>query len=65
MKPVNLPRAVVAGLAGTVAMTAMTLIAGLMGVKMDIPAMLSGFMHLPLAAGWVAHFMIGTALAVS
>jgi len=28
------------------------------------PQMLSGFMNLPIAVGWVAHFMIGTVLAL-
>ena len=64
MKDLNLSRAVFAGLAATAVMTAMTMMAGLMGVNMDIPAMLSGFMKMPLVIGWVAHFMIGTVLAL-
>ncbi len=64
MKSFNLSRAIVAGVIGTAAMTLMTTMAGLMGIKMDIPAMLSGFMNVPTAVGWLAHFMIGTMFAI-
>jgi uncharacterized membrane protein YagU involved in acid resistance len=42
-----------------------TLMAPLMGFEMNIPAMLSGTMGTPIIVGWLAHFMIGTILAIS
>jgi len=32
--------------------------------KMNVPAMLANFMHMPAILGWAAHFMIGISLAV-
>lgn len=64
MRALNVGRAVLAGIAGTAVMTLMTIMAGAMGMKMDIPGMLSGFMGTPVAIGWIAHFMIGTVLAL-
>ena len=34
----------------------------MMGImpELDVIAMLSGMMGAPLAAGWIAHFVIGT-----
>lgn len=64
MQRVNIPSAVTAGLGATIALTLMMTAAPLMGMpKMDIAGMLAGFMHAPLILGWLAHFMIGTALA--
>lgn len=57
-------KAVGAGVVGTIAMTALTVIAGMMGLRMDIPAMLSGFLGAPLIVGWLAHFAIGIVLAL-
>lgn len=45
-------------------MTLLTMMAGAMGLPMDIPAMLSGFMQAPIIVGWLAHFMIGIVLAL-
>jgi len=45
-------------------MTMFTFMAPLMGFEMNIPAMLSGTMGAPLILGWLAHFIIGTILAV-
>ncbi len=65
MKHINWGRAVLAGVAGTAVMTIVAMIAGpMMGIEMDVPKMLSGFMHTSLAVGWLAHFMIGTILAL-
>ncbi len=65
MKPINWGRAVLAGLVGTAVMTIVAMMAGpLMGIEMDVPKMLSGFMHTPITVGWLAHFMIGTILAL-
>lgn len=61
----SLGRAVVAGLAGTAAMTIVMLMGPLMGMpEMNIGKMLGGFMGIPVALGWAAHFMIGTILAL-
>lgn len=52
------------GLIATTAMTMMMLFAPMMGMpKMPIGEMLAGFMHLPVAVGWIMHFVIGTMLA--
>lgn len=64
MRALNFRRAVLAGIAGTAVMTLMTVMAGVMGMEMDIPGMLSGFMGTPVVVGWIAHFMIGTMLAL-
>ena len=61
----NLKKAVAAGLAGTAAMTALMLMAPMMGMPpMNIGEMLGSMMDGITALGWVAHFMIGTVLAV-
>lgn len=65
MKTQSFVRAIGAGLAGTVAMTAFSLMGPLMGMpKMSAPAMLSGFMGVPAFVGWLAHLMIGSVLAL-
>ena len=54
-----------AGLLGTLAMTMVMLMAPAMGMPpMPIGRMLADFMGIPEALGWIAHFMIGTVLAV-
>jgi len=64
MQKPNVSKTLLAGVAGTVAMTMLTYIGPMMGMpEMDIPQMLSGFMGVPVIAGWLAHFMIGTMLA--
>jgi len=53
-----------AGLLATFIMTAVMLAAPMMGMpKMLIGNMLAHFMGIPVALGWVAHFMIGTLIA--
>ena len=62
----NLMRSVLTGLAGTVAMTAVMLMAPAMGMPpMNIGAMLGSVMGGSLVLGWMAHFMIGTGFGVS
>lgn len=63
---INLKKAALAGIAGTIAMTiAATFAAPMMGLpKMDVPGMLASVMGGLLPLGWAAHFMIGTVLAV-
>lgn len=61
----NLGKAILAGLAGTLVMTLVMLMAPLMGMPpMPIGNMLAGFMGIPVVLGWVAHFMIGAVLAI-
>lgn len=62
----NIGRAAVAGVAGTLVMTAVGLwIAPMMGIPRMNPAeMLAGAMGGMLALGWVAHLMVGVILAV-
>jgi uncharacterized membrane protein YagU involved in acid resistance len=61
----HLLKAVLAGLAGTTAMTAAMLMAPAMGMPpMDIGKMLSSMMGGVLALGWMAHFLIGAILAL-
>ena len=65
MERTNDTRAVIAGLAGTAAMTAMMLMAPMMGMPpMNIGRMLGSVMGGSVVLGWIAHFMIGTVLAV-
>ncbi len=53
-----------AGLLATFFMTIAMLAAPMMGMpKMLIGNMLAHFMGIPVALGWVAHFMIGTLIA--
>ena len=64
MQKPNLTKALLAGVGGTIAMTMLTYIAPMMGMpEMNIPQMLSGFMGVPIVAGWLGHFMIGTMFA--
>jgi len=62
---INVGRAILAGLAGTAAMTVLMLTAPMMGMPpMNIGEMLGSMMGGIVALGWVAHFMIGVVLAV-
>ena len=66
MNKPNLTKALGAGIAGTIVMTLFAATAPLMGMpEMNVPEMLSGFMGVPTIAGWLAHFMIGTILALA
>jgi uncharacterized membrane protein YagU involved in acid resistance len=62
----NWGKAVVAGLVGTAVMTIVGLfVAPMMGIPRMNPAeMLAGAMGGNAVLGWIAHFMIGTILAV-
>jgi len=65
MQTLNFLHAVVAGLAGTAVMTIIMFVAPIMGMpEMNIGKMLGGFMGIPEAIGWIAHFMIGIVLAL-
>jgi len=59
-----LKKTVIGGLIGTAFMTALMIMAPMMGMpKMPIGKMLAGFMHIPVTAGWIMHFVIGTIIA--
>ncbi len=61
----NPGRAIVAGLAGTAAMTMLMTMAPAMGLPpMNVPAMLGSMMGGNVILGWVAHFLTGTVLAL-
>jgi uncharacterized membrane protein YagU involved in acid resistance len=52
------------GIIATAAMTLLMLVAPMMGMpEMPIGKMLAGFMGIPVAMGWVMHFVIGIMLA--
>jgi hypothetical protein len=60
----NLSSTLKGGILATTAMTLLMLVAPMMGMpKMPIGNMLAGFMGIPVALGWIAHFMIGVVLA--
>lgn len=63
---INIKKAVLAGILGTIAITVVAAFgAPMMGLpKMDIPGMLASVMGGVIFLGWVAHFMVGTILAV-
>lgn len=62
----TLQKSLLAGLAATVVMTMVTMVAPYMGLPpMSAPDMLSGMMGLPTIVGWGAHFMIGVIFALS
>lgn len=56
---------IAAGIIATTAMTMFTFMAPLMGIEMNIPAMVASTMGAPIIVGWLAHFMIGTILAIN
>jgi hypothetical protein len=65
--PLNIVGAIVAGLAGTAAMTMLLMIAPMMGMpKMDIPGMLGSMFGAPGSKpmGFVMHFMMGVVFAI-
>jgi len=62
---INLSKTILAGLAGTLVMTIVMLLAPMMGMpEMNIGKMPGDFMNVGVAVGWIMHFMIGTMLAV-
>ena len=60
----KISKSILGGLVGTTLMTLVTMIAPMMGMpKMSAPAMLAGMMDMPLAVGYIMHFMIGIVFA--
>ncbi len=57
----NISRGVIAGIAGTAALSVLMVMKNLMGVmpQLDVIGMLGGMMQVPPAVAWVIHFMIG------
>jgi uncharacterized BrkB/YihY/UPF0761 family membrane protein len=62
----KIQKALLGGIVGTAVMTAVMMIAPMMGIpKMNPPQMLSMMMNLPIIAGWMMHFMIGIIFAMA
>lgn len=62
----KISQSLVAGIAATVVMTIVMMIAPMMGLaEMNPPAMVSGMMGMPIAVGWIMHFMIGIVFSAS
>jgi len=58
-------KSLLGGITGTAVMTAVMMIAPMMGIpKMSPPEMLSMMMGLPIIVGWLMHFMIGIIFAM-
>ncbi|WP_434036418.1 DUF6789 family protein [Formosa sp. 4Alg 33] len=61
----KIQKSVLAGIIGTVIMTAVMMVAPMMGMpKMSPPTMLAGMLGMPVFVGWLMHFMIGISFAV-
>ncbi|MBI3194178.1 MAG: DUF2938 family protein [Ignavibacteriae bacterium] len=61
----NFFKAIKAGMAATLAMTLLMIMAPMMGMpEMNIGRMLGMFMGISESVGWIAHFMIGSVLAI-
>ncbi len=61
----DVKRAAIAGVIGTLAMTALLVAAPMMGLPpMNVGAMLGSVMGGSLVIGWMAHFVIGVGLAL-
>ena len=60
----RIQKTVLAGIIGTVIMTAIMMVAPMMGMpKMSPPKMLSSMLAMPIFVGWVMHFITGIAFA--
>ncbi|MEX2231527.1 MAG: DUF6789 family protein [Cyclobacteriaceae bacterium] len=60
----KLVKAVLAGIVATAVMTVVGLMAPYMGLpKMNPAEMLSGMLGIPVALGWIMHFMVGIIFA--
>ena len=62
----KITQAIIGGIVATAVMTAVMMIAPMMGIpKMSPPAMLSMMMGFPIVVGWMMHFMIGIIFAIA
>jgi uncharacterized membrane protein YagU involved in acid resistance len=60
----KIQQSVFSGIIATIVMTLLMITGAAMGMpKMSPPDMLAGMMKLPVAAGWVMHFLIGIIFA--
>jgi len=60
----KIQQSVISGIVATIVMSLLMMLGAAMGMpKMSPPDMLAGMMKLPVAAGWVMHFMIGIIFA--
>ena len=60
----KITKSITAGIIGTAVMTLFMMIAPMLGMpKMSAPHLLSGMLGVPIAVGWIMHFMIGTIFA--
>ena len=60
----KITKSITAGIIGTAVMTLFMMIAPMMGMpKMSAPHLLFGMLGVPIAVGWIMHFMIGTIFA--
>ena len=60
----KIKQSVISGIVANVVMTLLMVLGGAIGMpKMSPPDMLAGMMKLPMAAGWVMHFIIGIIFA--
>lgn len=60
----HLSRAILAGVVGTIGMTAFMMMGNLMGIQMNVPKMLASMFGGNLIIGWGMHFMVGIILAL-
>lgn len=62
----KIQKAIIGGIIGTAVMTMVMFIAPMMGMpKMNPAEMLSMMMGIPIAVGWIMHFMIGLIFALT
>lgn len=62
----KIQKALLGGIVGTAVMTAVMMIAPMMGMpKMSPPSILSMMMGFPIIVGWLMHFMIGIIFAMA
>jgi uncharacterized membrane protein YagU involved in acid resistance len=60
----KIQKSILAGIIGTAVMTAVMMVAPMMGMpKMSPPNMLASTMGMPIAVGWIMHFVIGIIFA--
>ena len=61
---IKIQQSVISGIIATIVMTLLMLLGVALGMpKMSPPDMLAGMMGVPVALGWVIHFMIGIVFA--
>jgi len=60
----KIQQSVISGVVATIVMTLLMVIGGAIGMpKMSPPDMLAGMMGVPVAVGWILHFLIGVIFA--